>query len=148
MGKQAMGTPCHALARRIDNRLYQLPTPQTPLVRTKAYERYRIDDYALGVNAVVAVIAYTGYDMEDAMVINRASFQRGFGYGTIYKSKARGRARRGRSSAAARPALAGGGETSLAPSCPPRSSSTSPTYARGEARCRTSSARSRPARRC
>ena len=41
---------------------------------------------AQGTNAVVAVISYTGYDMEDAMIINKASFQRGFGHGSVYKT--------------------------------------------------------------
>ena len=36
-----------------------------------------MDNYAMGTNAVVAVISYTGYDMEDAMIINRASLDRG-----------------------------------------------------------------------
>ena len=40
----------------------------------------------MGTNAIVAVISYTGYDMEDAMIINRASIERGFAYGTVYKS--------------------------------------------------------------
>jgi DNA-directed RNA polymerase I subunit RPA2 len=38
------------------------------------------------VNAVVAVISYTGYDMEDAMIINKASYERGFGHGCVYKT--------------------------------------------------------------
>lgn len=37
-------------------------------------------------NAVVAVISYTGYDMEDAMILNKSAHERGFGYGTVYKS--------------------------------------------------------------
>lgn len=37
-------------------------------------------------NAVVAVIAYTGYDMEDAMIINKGAYDRGFGHGCVYKS--------------------------------------------------------------
>lgn len=37
-------------------------------------------------NAIVAVISYTGYDMEDAMILNKSAHERGFGYGTIYKS--------------------------------------------------------------
>ena len=45
-----------------------------------------MDNYAMGTNAVVAVVSYTGYDMEDAMIINRASLDRGFAYGTVYKS--------------------------------------------------------------
>jgi DNA-directed RNA polymerase I subunit RPA2 len=35
---------------------------------------------------VVCVISYTGYDMEDAMIINKSSYERGFGHGTVYKS--------------------------------------------------------------
>ena len=44
-----------------------------------------MDDYPMGTNAIVAVISYTGYDMEDAMIINRMSFERGFCAGMIYK---------------------------------------------------------------
>lgn len=36
-------------------------TPQTPIVRTATYEKYRIDDSPLGTNAIVAVLAYSGY---------------------------------------------------------------------------------------
>lgn len=37
-----------------------LQTPQTPIVRTKTYEKYNIDDSPLGTNAIVAVLAYSG----------------------------------------------------------------------------------------
>jgi DNA-directed RNA polymerase I subunit RPA2 len=43
-------------------------------------------DYPSGTNAVVAVISYTGYDMEDAMIINKSSYERGFGHGAVYKN--------------------------------------------------------------
>ena len=39
-----------------------------PIVRPAMYDHYGFDNYPNGMNAVVAVIAYTGYDMEDAMV--------------------------------------------------------------------------------
>ena len=42
--------------------------------------------YPNGTNAIVAVITYTGYDMEDAMIINKSSMERGFGHGTVYKT--------------------------------------------------------------
>lgn len=35
-------------------------TPQTPIVRTKTYEKYNIDEFPLGTNAIVAVLAYSG----------------------------------------------------------------------------------------
>lgn len=85
MGKQSMGTPCHAFPYRTDNKLYRLHTGQTPLVRPKLHDTYGMDLYPNGANAVVAVISYTGYDMEDAMIINKSSYERGFGHGSIYK---------------------------------------------------------------
>jgi DNA-directed RNA polymerase I subunit RPA2 len=86
MGKQSMGTPTHCLPYRSDNKLYKLNTGQTPLVRPGAHLKFGMDDYPNGMNAVVAVICYTGYDMEDAMILNKSAFERGFGHGTIYKS--------------------------------------------------------------
>jgi DNA-directed RNA polymerase I subunit RPA2 len=87
MGKQTMGTPAHALYYRTDNKLYRVQNVQAPLVQTKAHREYCMDEYPHGCNAVVAVISYTGYDMEDAMIINKSAFQRGFGYGYVYKTK-------------------------------------------------------------
>ena len=87
MGKQTMGTPSGAIARRTDNKLYRLQTAQTPVVRPAIHERYAMDDFPNGTNAIVAVISYTGYDMEDAMILNKSVHERGFGYGSVYKSE-------------------------------------------------------------
>jgi DNA-directed RNA polymerase I subunit RPA2 len=86
MGKQSMGTPATAIQYRTDNKLYRLQTGQTPIVRPALHNKYGMDGFPNGTNAVVAVISYTGYDMEDAMILNKSSHERGFGYGTIYKS--------------------------------------------------------------
>jgi DNA-directed RNA polymerase I subunit RPA2 len=74
MGKQTMGTPFHAFLHRIDNKVFRIQNPQSPLVRNENYIKYNVDNYPLGTNAVVAVISYTGYDMEDAMIINSQCF--------------------------------------------------------------------------
>ena len=87
MGKQTMGTPAHALIHRTDNKLFRIQTVQAPLVQTSSQTDYMMDEYPQGANAVVAVIAYTGYDMDDAMIINKAAFERGFGHGSVYKTK-------------------------------------------------------------
>ncbi|KAH0538307.1 DNA-directed RNA polymerase I subunit RPA2 [Glutinoglossum americanum] len=87
MGKQAMGTPGTSLRYRTDNKAYRLQTGQTPIVRPPLYNEYGLDNFPNGMNAVVAVISYTGYDMDDAMIINKSAHERGFGHGTIYKTK-------------------------------------------------------------
>ncbi|KAJ8464047.1 hypothetical protein ONZ45_g17373 [Pleurotus djamor] len=87
MGKQTMGTPSTALRHRTDNKLYRLQTGQSPVVRPVLHNTYAMDSFPNGTNAIVAVISYTGYDMEDAMILNKSAHERGFAYGTVYKSQ-------------------------------------------------------------
>uniref|UniRef100_A0A8C8SUU6 DNA-directed RNA polymerase subunit beta n=1 Tax=Pelusios castaneus TaxID=367368 RepID=A0A8C8SUU6_9SAUR len=87
MGKQTMGFPLLTYRDRSDNKLYRLQTPQSPLVRPYMYDYYEMDNYPIGTNAVVAVISYTGYDMEDAMIVSKASWERGFAHGSVYKTE-------------------------------------------------------------
>eukprot|EP00927_Polykrikos_kofoidii_P028733 TRINITY_DN25005_c0_g1_i1.p1 TRINITY_DN25005_c0_g1~~TRINITY_DN25005_c0_g1_i1.p1 ORF type:complete len:1270 (+),score=180.47 TRINITY_DN25005_c0_g1_i1:65-3874(+) len=87
MLKQTMGTPYHNHAYRTDNKVYKIHCPQKPIVRTQAYTMTDWDTHPHGTNAVIAVITYTGYDMEDAMIINKGSYDRGFGHGMVYKTK-------------------------------------------------------------
>ena len=87
MSKQTMGTPGTSLRYRTDNKTYRLQTGQTPIVRPSLYNEYGLDNYPNGMNAVVAVISYTGYDMDDAMILNKSAHERGFAHGTIYKTK-------------------------------------------------------------
>ncbi|KAF9464822.1 DNA-directed RNA polymerase I polypeptide 2 [Collybia nuda] len=87
MGKQTMGTPSTALRHRTDNKLYRLQTGQSPVVRPALHDTYAMDSFPNGTNAIVAVISYTGYDMEDAMILNKSAHERGFTYGTVYKSQ-------------------------------------------------------------
>jgi DNA-directed RNA polymerase I subunit RPA2 len=86
MAKQTMGTPMHTICYRSDTKLYRLHTPQRPIVLNSNYDKYDLDDYALGTNAIVAVLSYTGYDMEDAMIVNRSALSRGFAHATLYKT--------------------------------------------------------------
>jgi len=43
------------------------------------------DSHPTGTNAVVAVLSYSGYDMEDACLINKCSLERGLFNGTVYQ---------------------------------------------------------------
>jgi DNA-directed RNA polymerase I subunit RPA2 len=87
MGKQSMGTPAQNLPYRTDNKMYRLQTGQSPIVRPDLHNEYGVDGYPNGMNAVVCVISYTGYDMEDASIISKSAHERGYGYGTVYKGE-------------------------------------------------------------
>ncbi|KAJ3682242.1 hypothetical protein LUZ60_014815 [Juncus effusus] len=87
MAKQTMGFSAQAVKYRADNKAYHLQTPQTPIVRTEMYSKYCMDEFPTGTNAIVAVLAYTGYDMEDAMILNKSAVDRGMCRGFIYQTE-------------------------------------------------------------
>ena len=51
---------------RFDTLLYSLVYPQRPLVTTKTIELIQFDKLPAGQNAIIAVMSFTGYDIEDA----------------------------------------------------------------------------------
>src|ERR1700742_3341626 len=79
MGKQATGAIAFNQLSRIDTLLYLLVYPQQPMVKTKTIELIKYDKLPAGQNATVAVMSYSGYDIEDALVLNKSSCDRGFG---------------------------------------------------------------------
>lgn len=79
MGKQAIGAIAYNQFRRIDTLLYFMVYPQQPMVKTKTIELIEYDKLPAGQNATVAVMSYSGYDIEDALVLNKSSIDRGFG---------------------------------------------------------------------
>jgi len=87
MAKQTMATPIITWHLNSENKLYRLQTPTAPFFRPAHYDYIGMDDFPMGTNAIVAVISYTGYDMEDAMIINKMSLERGFCAGMIYKTE-------------------------------------------------------------
>ncbi|KAF9596989.1 hypothetical protein IFM89_014703 [Coptis chinensis] len=85
MGKQAMGNIAYNQLYRMDSLLYLLVYPQRPLLTTKTIELVGYDKLGAGQNATVAVMSYSGYDIEDAIVMNKASLDRGFGRCIVMK---------------------------------------------------------------
>ncbi|CAA9988373.1 DNA-directed RNA polymerase I subunit RPA2, putative [Plasmodium knowlesi strain H] len=86
MLKQTMGIQSLNMMYTFTNKIYRMITPQYPLVVTRDYELYGVDNFPSGTNAVVAILAYTGYDMEDALIINKSSAERGIFRTHIYKT--------------------------------------------------------------
>ncbi|XP_059456105.1 DNA-directed RNA polymerase III subunit 2 isoform X1 [Corylus avellana] len=85
MGKQAMGNIAYNQFCRMDTLLYLLVYPQRPLLTTKTIELVGYDKLGAGQNATVAVMSYSGYDIEDAIVMNKSSLDRGFGRCIVMK---------------------------------------------------------------
>ncbi|XP_050737527.1 DNA-directed RNA polymerase III subunit RPC2-like [Eriocheir sinensis] len=86
MGKQAMGTIGYNQRNRIDTLLYNLVYPHKPLVKTRTIELINFESLPAGHNAMVAVMSYSGYDIEDAIIINKASLDRGYGRCLVYRN--------------------------------------------------------------
>lgn len=85
MAKQTMGTPYHNHPYRTDKKIYKITSPQNPIVTCDKFDKLGYNEYPSGTNAVIAVISYTGYDIEDAMIINKSAYERGFMHGCVYK---------------------------------------------------------------
>ncbi|KAH8918260.1 DNA-directed RNA polymerase [Atractiella rhizophila] len=92
MGKQAMGSIGYNQLNRIDTLMYLMVYPQQPMVKTRTIEMVGFDKLPGGQNAIVAVMSYSGYDIEDALILNKSSLDRGYGrcqvfrkHGTILK---------------------------------------------------------------
>ena len=85
MGKQAMGTIALNQKSRIDTLMYNLVYPMRPMVKSRTIELIHFEDLPAGANAIVAVMSYSGYDIEDAIVLNAASLDRGYGRCLVYR---------------------------------------------------------------
>lgn len=85
MGKQSMGSIAYNQFNRFETLMYLLVYPMRPMVQTKQIPLIGFDRLPSGQNATVAVMSYSGYDIEDAVILNRASLDRGFGRCIILK---------------------------------------------------------------
>ncbi len=78
--KQSLGLYTSNFPIRLDTDANTLHYPQKPLVRSFVYDTLSV--YPAGQNVIVAVMTYEGYNIEDAIVLNKASVQRGFARST------------------------------------------------------------------
>ena len=82
---QALGLHQANFMVRADTKSNVLTYPQTPLVRTQNYPTAGIPRHPAGQNVVIALMTHHGYNMDDAIVFNKASIDRGLFRSFFYR---------------------------------------------------------------
>ena len=81
--KQALGLYAANFLCRLDTNVSILHYPQKPIVRSFIYDTLNV--HPAGQNVIVAVMTHKGYNMEDALILNQGSLDRGLGRSTYYR---------------------------------------------------------------
>ncbi len=83
--KHAVGFYAANYPVRFDMDVNLLHEPQVPLVNTLMYDVIDYNKHPSGQNIVVAIMSYKGYNIEDAIIINQGSLDRGLFRSTYYR---------------------------------------------------------------
>ena len=88
--KQAISVYHSNYQMRIDKMGVILNYGQIPLIKSRYLEYINKEQQPYGVNAIVAIMTYTGYNVEDAILINEGSILRGMfrtSYYSMYEAR-------------------------------------------------------------
>ena len=77
MMKQALGVYTLNHSIRMDTIAHTMVCPQKPIVTTRLDSLVGVSEAPAGVNAIVAIMCYTGQNQEDSVIVNQAALDRG-----------------------------------------------------------------------
>jgi DNA-directed RNA polymerase II subunit RPB2 len=86
MGKQAIGIHTTNYNKRFDTFSHILYYPQRPLISNKIMEHMKCNQLPNGINVVVAIATYSGYNQEDSIIVNQSSIDRGLFNSTFFRT--------------------------------------------------------------
>jgi len=86
MGKQAMGIYSTNFRYRVDTVAHILRYPQLPLINSRIMQYLPSNDLPSGINAIVAIASYSGYNQEDSIIMNKGSIDRGLFVSDFYRT--------------------------------------------------------------
>lgn len=73
MVKQALSIQSTNTQIRMDATNHQLYYPQRPLASTKPSKHTSASELPFGINTIVAMACFTGYNQEDGIIINKSA---------------------------------------------------------------------------
>ena len=84
--KQSVGCYISNFRKRFDIAAHVLYYPQKALVTTRLNKYTMSNDLPTGINAIVAIASYTGYNQEDSILINKGAMEKGLFKSCYFKS--------------------------------------------------------------
>jgi len=84
--KQGLGYYFLNYHQRFDTDVSVMHYPQIPLVQTYTMKKTPIMEKPMGCNVIIAVMTYEGYNIEDALIFNKGSIDRGLFRATYFRS--------------------------------------------------------------
>ena len=86
MGKQSVGVYSLNFKERYDTFSHILSYPQRPLIETKLMKYLDTNKLPNGINVIVAIATYTGFNQEDSIIFNKSAIDRGLFSSTFYRT--------------------------------------------------------------
>ena len=86
MVKQSLGLSSTNYRLRPDTRAHIMHYPQRSIVGTRAMDSTKFNERPGGQNLVVAIMSHHGYNMQDAIVMNKASVERSMGRSSFMRT--------------------------------------------------------------
>lgn len=86
MGKQAIGIHTTNFNKRFDTFSHILYYPQRPMISNHIMGHMKCNDLPNGINVIVAIASYSGYNQEDSIIVNQSAIDRGLFNSTFFRT--------------------------------------------------------------